>query len=66
MLLFCRDHLIYAASASSKSLSEVTELMSEVVLKPKITENEVRFGTHKMYVFIFRRLSVWKNVDHFV
>lgn len=37
-----RDTLIYAASAQSKGLSKVVELLSEVVLQPQITEIELQ------------------------
>ena len=36
-----RDTLIYAISANSDGLEEVTELLSEVVLRPEITSQEV-------------------------
>ena len=36
-----RDTLVYAMSASMEGLPHVTELLSEVVLSPRITEEEV-------------------------
>lgn len=36
-----RDTLIYAVSAAVDGLAEVTELLSEVTLKPRITDDEV-------------------------
>lgn len=39
-----RDVLIYAASASVDGVSEVTELLSEVVLRPKISAEEVELA----------------------
>ena len=40
-----RDHLIYAVSAHCDSLSKMSELMSEVVFQPKISDEEVRIQT---------------------
>ncbi|XP_064649104.1 mitochondrial-processing peptidase subunit alpha-like [Lineus longissimus] len=39
-----RDTLIYAVSAARKGLSSVVNLLSEVVLRPKLTEEEIREG----------------------
>lgn len=39
---YFRDTLIYAVSAESSGLPQVTELLSEVVLRPQINDEEVR------------------------
>ena len=46
-LFVCRDSLIYAMSANRNGLEEVVDILSEVILRPKITDDEV------IYVFIF-------------
>ena len=38
----CRDTLIYAISANSKGLSDVVDILGEVVHRPLITQEEVR------------------------
>jgi len=39
--LHCRDTLIYATSSSIDGLPFVVDLLSEVVLRPQITDQEV-------------------------
>ena len=48
LLLFTnRDTLIYAVSAESSGLPQVVELLSEVVLRPKIAQEEVGLNNEK-------------------
>lgn len=43
LFFYYRDTLIYAASAYTKSLDPVISLLSEAVLRPKLSHDEVRY-----------------------
>lgn len=39
-----RDTFVYAASAERHGLDTITKILGDVVLRPQVTEEEVRMG----------------------
>lgn len=48
-----RDTFVYAASAERNGLDQVTEVLSEVVLRPKFTSDEVKIWQLYLFFNIF-------------
>lgn len=44
-----RDTFIYAASAERKGLNSTTQILADIVLRPQITDDEVRSTTIMYY-----------------
>ena len=53
----CRDTLIYATSVEATGMKDAVEVLSEVVLRPMITEEEVR---NFFLSFFFFPINIWE------
>ena len=58
-LVFNRDAIIYGASCFTSGLPMVMEVLSEGVLQPKLTDEEVEKATNKSNIIYSKHILFW-------